>query len=115
MLDRRRLNRSHLIHYLQIVNPKTGKQIGNLVDITDEGIRIISPEALPVNQQIDLEITFPEEIHKKTRILVHSLVHWTSVDVNPDLFSSGCSISLSSPDDEQVINELISFYQDAQD
>ena len=54
--DKRQLKRVHLIYYLRIFDNDAGTAIGHLVDITTQGIMIISEEPVPAGKDFSLII-----------------------------------------------------------
>jgi len=112
-MDRRKQNRSHLIHYLILYSQDTGHAIGNLVNINPEGIKFISPEKIEPNTPLKLRMSIPEELSSKDEILFEGETLWCEKDINPDLFAIGMEISLISPDDIDTILRLIEEYDEA--
>ncbi len=48
--NKRQLKRVHLIYYLRIFDNNSGNNIGHLVDITTQGIMMISEKPIPAGQ-----------------------------------------------------------------
>jgi hypothetical protein len=112
MKERRKFSRMHLIHYLTIFDRETGRLIGNLVDVSPEGILIIVEKPLETGILKHLRMNFPEEVLDRQLMEFDAQVIWCQVDINPDLFAVGLRILEILPEDREVINELIEIYRD---
>ena len=93
MAERRELKRRHLIYYLRVFDRNTDKIIGHLVDITTEGLMLISEGPLETDAIFELRMDLPSEIEgvRKMDCLAHS--RWCRKDDNPDFFNTGFSYS----------------------
>jgi len=107
MFDKRKLKRRHLIYYLRVFRQPGGEQLGHLVDITEEGIMLISEQEFPAGLDYDLRMSLPAEISGKVEIdfKVHTL--WCKRDVNPDFFAGGFKILEISDSDREIIERLV--------
>jgi hypothetical protein len=108
--EQRKEHRRHIIYYLQIQEPETGKVIGRLVDITTIGIMIISEKALKPGKEISLRISLPEEFPNAKHIDIFGESVWCHKDVNPDYYAIGFRINQPSESEITVIRELIAEY-----
>jgi hypothetical protein len=113
MDERRRLERVHLVHYLQLYLQEGGDFIGNLVDISPEGIKFISDQSFPLMKDLGLRMLFPEEIQGKKEINFTIQTVWCSVD-NPLLYATGARVIDLKADDRKVIEFLIEWYRDSE-
>ncbi len=106
----RKEHRRHIIYYLQILEPGSGKVIGRLVDITSIGLMIISEKALEPGREIALRITLPEEFPNAKQIDVVGESVWCHKDVNPDYYAVGFRLNQPAEGVISVIQELIEQY-----
>ena len=108
--NKRQLKRVHLIYYLRIFDSESGANIGHLVDITTQGIMMISEEVITVGKtfsfrmQLPATVTGREEIHFTGRCL------WCKKDYNPDFYVSGFQIKQITPQEAKTITALINAY-----
>jgi hypothetical protein len=115
MDDRRKYQRSHLIHYLRIFNPE-GEQLGNLVDITPAGVMFISEKPIDKAFSRVYHMEFPEEVHGKLNLQFSATCVWSRVDVNdPDLYANGLQFDTVLPEDIETIQYLIDEYRDTEE
>lgn len=112
MIERRKIERVHLIHYLRMFDRKDGSLVGNLVDITGEGIQFISEKPFVKDTLVPVRMDFPEEFMDRTFLEFDLQIKWSIVDQNPDLFANGCSLINASPKIVQIIQALIETYRD---
>lgn len=114
MLERRKYKREHLIHYLRVFDRTTNELTGQLVDITPDGIMLITdhPMVDPASHSFFME--FPEEVAGKTHLEFTAKPMWCKVDINPDMFAVGCEINQVSQADVDIIQALINEYRDSE-
>jgi len=106
VLSRRKLKRRHLIYYLRLFDRSTGNLVGHLVDITTEGIKVMSEEPLPVDQRYQFEMLLPEESDTEKITFDATSVH-CSDDINPDFYATGFRIDQIDSDHAARIRKLI--------
>lgn len=106
-LEKRKLKRRHLIYYLRVFNRINHDLLGHLVDLTPEGIMIISENPLPVDVDYQLHMTLPEEIMGKDTIDFEAHTVWSRRDVDPSFFGTGFRVTNLAREDEALIAELI--------
>jgi hypothetical protein len=107
MVEKRRLKRRHLIYYLRLFNHKNQQMIGHLVDITSEGIMVISEDAIPENEIYELSMTLPTDVVGKKELTFVAKSVWTRKDINPDFFNSGFVLLEVKPEDVMIIERMI--------
>lgn len=108
--EKRQLKRVHLIYYLRIFDSNTGDNIGHLVDITTQGIMIISEEAIPLGKDFSLKMQLPSTITGREEIQFRARSLWCKKDFNPDFYVSGYQIKEISPQEVKTITALINAY-----
>lgn len=110
MSDKRKLHRNNLIYYMRVLNRETDELLGNLVDITPEGMMLISDEPIPAKTRFDLRIHFPREIFGEKVLDFSAESLWTRPDVNPDFHDTGFRILDVPLDQILLIKKLVSEY-----
>ncbi len=113
MIERRKMERIHLIHYLRMFNREDGSLIGNLVDITGEGVQFISEKPFIKDTLLQVRMDFPEEFMGKDHLEFNTEIKWSIVDQNPDLFANGSRLVNVNEEDARIIKALIEMYQDS--
>ena len=91
--EKRTIKRNHLSYYLKVYNRKTGKPIGYIVNISTEGLRLVSHIPLLTHSVFQFRIKLPREIEEGERnIDFDALSCWCRPDVSPDCFDTGFKI-----------------------
>jgi hypothetical protein len=107
MSDRRTLHRRHLIYYLKVFEKKSDTLLGHLVDITEEGLMIVSENSIEEDKVFKLRMALPREIEGKEAIEFDARSMWCHPDVNPSLFGVGFKFEFVDTLSRQIIFELI--------
>jgi len=107
-LEKRKRRRWELVFYLRIFNQGDGSLLGHVVDISEDGLMIMSETPIELNRDFDLGLELPasgKQGSRKITLKAHSV--WQSSDANPDLIDTG--FQLTNPDQPSidVIKELI--------
>jgi hypothetical protein len=105
--DMRAVERRHLVFYLRVFDGMSSKVIGHIVDISAQGLMLISDSAVPVNENYRLRMRLPAEIADKDEIMINATSRWCKQDVNPDFFITGFQIHALTPEVEKYILCLI--------
>ncbi|QSA96612.1 PilZ domain-containing protein [Methylococcus sp. EFPC2] len=88
-MNQRKIPRRHLIFYLRVFDRETGVPVGNLVDITSEGVMLVSEHELGVGNLYHLRMELPAEMFPHGRLDLDAECLWSGNDVNPEFFDSG--------------------------
>lgn len=107
MLEKRKLKRRHLIYYLRVFDRNTDALIGHLVDITPDGILLISEHSIEINQIFQLKMVLPAEILGKEEIHFDAKSVRCQKDINPDFFNIGFQLQKVAQNHFLVIEQLI--------
>jgi hypothetical protein len=112
MSENRKFSRVHLIHYLRLFDRKTGDLLGNLVDLTAEGLQMISEKPIENGTLLQIRMEFPEEVEGQMEMHLNAETVWCDHKLDPDLFSVGCRLIPATPTQVSIIRDLIDNYQD---
>jgi len=110
LYEKRKLKRRHLIYYLRVFNNMNGELVGHMVDITEEGIMLISEQPVAPGSKIEMRMQLPFEVLEKNELLFSATCLWCKKDVNPDFYASGYSLDGLPVNDIMVIENLIQRY-----
>jgi hypothetical protein len=103
----RALKRRHLIYYLRVFDCATGELLGHLVDITVQGLMLMSEKRLETGKdyrlkmQIDPVATTPAYLEFNARSI------WCREDMNPSFYDTGFELLDASLDEFNRISQLI--------
>jgi hypothetical protein len=91
--------RRTLMIYLDCIDLDLGREAGKVVDITEEGIMLLSPDPIPVGQGSNYSIELPKtEVFKDSIFHVRGICRWVRKEDLQNLYSMG--IAFIQPDDE---------------
>jgi hypothetical protein len=110
MRNRRILERRNLIYYLQVVDRNSGELIGRLVDITVQGMMLVSEQALPTNQLFQLRMMLPSGATIEPYIDFEAQSVWCQHDLNPTFFNTGFKLLDVTPDIVTIVDDLVTDY-----
>jgi len=108
--DRRKLKRRHVIFYSRVFNRNTGALLGHLMDITVEGLMLISETPIETGILYHLRMDLPEDVMAKAflRFDVHCL--WCKPDINPAFYNAGFKVLNMAQEDIDLIENMIDEY-----
>lgn len=107
-MDRRSIKRRHLIYYLRLFDQNSGALVGHLVDITPQGMMLISEQPIAVGVIYQLKMALPFEIGGKTELLLTARAIHCRQDVNPLFYATGFQlIGMEDPEAVETINQMI--------
>lgn len=107
MEEQRRLKRRHTYYYSRIFDEDTKELKGRLVDISTNGMKLISDEPIEIDRTFQLKMILPIGIEGKKSISFGAKSKWCKKASNPDLYDSGFQLVSISPDNVEVIEHLI--------
>jgi hypothetical protein len=108
MNEQRLLKRRHLLYYLSVEDTDTGRLLGHLVDVTADGIMLMSLEPIPTGQLFRLRMTIPPGADgTRQTIEFQARSVRSGKDVNPDFFDTGFHLVDLTPAQLGLIETLI--------
>jgi len=117
--EKRFIKRHQLPYYLQVYNRVTNKPLGYIVNISHQGMMLVSNTQLMSHAVFGMRIKIPTALKGKRKIDFDALSHWSKPDVTPGYFDTG--FSFTEPPTElteliEALTEYFSFkdYQNAQ-
>ena len=105
--DQRIIKRHQLPLYLQVYNRVTGRPLGYIVNISSQGMMLVSQAQLMTHAVFQLSIHIPDK-SKTKKIDFEALSLWSRSDVTPGYYDTGFSF-IRAP--EELI-ELVSALKD---
>lgn len=99
----RTLKRRHLIYYLEVFDDDTDELLGNLVDITTEGLKLVSKKAMKTNKVFNMRMNLPEGYFEDPVIHFQAKSLWSTNDINPDFYDTG----FTAPDMDSKVKNII--------
>jgi hypothetical protein len=110
MADRRSADRDNLVFYLKVTNTQTGEPIGRVVDMSADGLMVVTGKPMPVGQEYDLCVAIPDGDHGERRWQVHAESLWCRNEANPELMDVGFKLKKLTGHDRRTIASLMATY-----
>lgn len=108
--DRRTIKRRHLIFYLRVWELESDRPLGHVVDLTPEGLMLISEQPITTGQEYALEIRLPDTEGALQPMQFRAVCRWSDNDINPSFYDSGFEFVEKRPQDIDTIRSLIEAY-----
>lgn len=107
MEEKRKFKRRHLIFYLRVFNRNNNNLIGYLVDITPEGVMLISEDPIKTNITFQFKMDLPTGIGKLKQLDFEAKSIWCKTDINPNFYDTGFQLLNVASNDIEIIENLI--------
>ena len=91
-MEQRKHKRFKLKEHLHVLDAKSSKLIGNMVDISEGGFKMITLNKIEEGEEFPLRIVLPSTTGKKEVIGVKARVQWCMRDDKHKLSTLGCYI-----------------------
>ena len=109
-MEKRRLHRNNLVYYLKVFDRDSDTLLGHLVDITAEGVMLVSEAPIPGDTLFSLRLEFPRDIFGEETLEFSAMSLWCRPDVNPIFYDTGFRLTDISIERLLVIKRLIGEY-----
>lgn len=107
IIIKRSQERWNLVRYLQVTKAENNETLGHLVDVTTEGMMLISENSIPLHQTFNLRMEIPTEDNIPQMIALTAESLWTKKDVNPAFHDTGFRLINPSKRAINAITRLI--------
>ncbi|MBX8494568.1 PilZ domain-containing protein [Pseudomonas cichorii] len=109
MLRNRRIERHQLQDYLQVSNRHTGRSMGWLGNVSEEGLMLISDLPLLVGAIFDLRMKMPVNAEGQKVVDVKATCLWCHEDETPGNYNSGFTLN-TVPDGYRDLADALRHY-----
>ncbi len=109
-IEKRQITRHQLGAYLQVFNQCTGRPIGYLGNVSRQGLMLISPLPLMVDELYELQLRLPSSLHPYQRLDFQARSHWCREDVTPGHFDTGFSLVGNQPAFAELTDSLTRYF-----
>lgn len=107
MIEKRKSPRKIADEVLEVVDQITGALIGHVVNISAEGVMLLSQEPIVTGSVYQLELQLAETDGNKRPITFGAEAIWTTETSQPDSYWTGFRIIDIDSDDVLLIDQLI--------
>jgi c-di-GMP-binding flagellar brake protein YcgR len=108
--DRRSIKRRHLLYYLRVWETDSDKLLGHLVDITTEGMMLVSDQPMPIGQAYALEVRLPDSEGDLKPVRFSAISRWSDNDVNTAFYDSGFEFLEQTPQAIATVRQMLEAY-----
>lgn len=107
--NQRQEDRRHLIYYLKVENRVTSEVIGRVVDITANGLLLISSDKFDTQSKIPVRIELGDELFQKMHqhLELDIECRWSKKDINPSYYVNGFSFINNNDESDTIIRKLV--------
>ncbi len=88
--EQRSFGRHHLIYYLRVFDGISSRVVGHIVDISPQGLMLITDEPVTVQEDYRLRMRFPGSDQEE--LIFDAVCRWCRQDDNPDFYIAGFHI-----------------------
>jgi hypothetical protein len=110
MDERRAGKRVYMLFYSRIRDRHTGALVGHLVDLTPDGLLVVSETPVQVGLVLYLQMELPDDVSDKQFLKFDAQVAWCRKDVDPSFYNLGFQLVDTPPHDIAIIKRFIEAY-----
>jgi len=107
MIDKRKLRRKRTSVYFGVYERDTDRFFGCLVDITTEGVMVISETPIEVDTSFHFRMDIPDEVRGATKVEFDARCKWCELGENSNFYDTGFQIEDISPDNVEILEFLL--------
>ena len=112
MQERRKISRKYLAIYSRVFDRTSGRVLGYLSDLTNEGAMIISDSAMAEHQDINLRFDLPDPtLFSTDHLSMEAHIVWCRPDIDPAFYNIGFEFKEITPEQAKIIEEMITAYE----
>lgn len=104
MADNRHRPRKNTPHNVKAIDEESGRVMGRVVDITADGMMLVTNSEITPGRQFQVRITLPVMAHHRTDVTVDARAVWCNQDRNPSFYKVGFKF-LNLPGEEGFLLE----------
>ncbi len=107
MIDYRHRPRKNTPHVVKAYDADGGKYLGRIVDITADGMMLVTKGQLTVGRTMQLRIVLPVMVQHRTDVVLESKVVWSEQDNNPSYSKCGFKFTNVSGEDGFLLEDVM--------
>lgn len=105
--EQRILKRHHLVYYLRVYDNTSSRVVGHVVDISPQGVMLITDEPLVPGEDQRLCMRFPGMSSSRDELIFDAICRWCRPDENPAFYLVGLQIQNLLPEEANFIQGMI--------
>lgn len=112
MDDRRKLERPNLAFFTRLFDRDTGRLLGYLANLTDEGVMLIGDEPLEAGRSFRIRMELDEAILHHKHLDFDARCLWCTPDpLSSQFFNAGFQLMQIKPEDLDIIKRITHEYR----
>jgi len=89
MEDYRSRPRKNTPHLVNVINDDTGRTVGRVVDITADGMMLVTKDKIVKGNNYNFRIVLPVMVHHRADVCLVAQSVWVNSDTNPNYSKCG--------------------------
>jgi hypothetical protein len=110
MEERRKVKRKYLMFYSRVFDRNSGKLLGYLSDLTQDGAMVISEDPIETGLVMRLCMDLPEGYFTRERLNFEAKSVWCKPDIDPKFYNTGFQLINPNREDIDIIQWIIQEY-----
>ncbi|WP_085724345.1 PilZ domain-containing protein [Pseudomonas sp. R37(2017)] len=110
MFTVRRIERHQLPYFLKVFNGITGKPIGYLGNVSEDGLMLISQLPMLIGADFSLRLKIPASEGGQRIIDLQACCLWCHEDATPHHYDAGFSLQRAPPEYGQLVAALKQYF-----
>ena len=107
MQEDRSLPRMSVVAYLKVTETNSNREMGRVLDISTEGMRVQGHEPIAVNTTYHFKMAVPKEEELIGNLQFDANVIWCQHANTPGLFDAGIHLLNISPADSEYLQHIV--------
>lgn len=107
MTEKRIFKRKHLIYFLKVMERVTDRLVGFMVDLTPEGVMIMSESPIEVEKICQFKILLPTDTNRKKYLTLDAKSKWCKKENSANFYDTGFELINISSDSSKKIENII--------
>lgn len=105
--EKRALKRNNLVCYQEVLDLNQGTELGQLLDITTEGMRLVGKQQFTPARNYHCRLVLSAKVLGRSNILFDATCAWNQPDPTHHFFEAGFKSLTAEPGDIDAIEMLI--------
>lgn len=107
MIDMRKRTRRNTPHLVKVMDHDSGKVLGRIVDITCDGMMIVSERAMTPGEIYTLRINLPQMVQNRSDMILKGEMVWCNQDQNPRFYRAGFKFLNVTGEEGYLLEEVL--------
>ena len=113
MKEQRKQTRAQVSDYFIVFDRHTDEIIGRVMNMTDEGMMVVSEMPTKVSGSFHCRMALPEKLMDKNQVLFDAECKWCEKNQSTGMYESGYQIRQISAVDREIISLLLQKWMNA--